>query len=58
MVYQDRTFCINDDCPFTDCDRHYKHVEGVNCLVSLADFSGTCRRYISWIVDEVKGGAV
>lgn len=53
MVYRDMTFCTNKDCPFKDCERHNKHLKGVYGLVSVADFSGTCRRYISYVVKEV-----
>lgn len=57
MVYRDMTFCTNKDCPFKDCERHNKHLKGVYGLASVADFSGTCRRYISYVVDDVmKGG--
>lgn len=56
MVYRDMTFCTNEDCPFKDCERHPYHFKGVVGMVSIADFSGTCKRYISWLVDELVGG--
>jgi len=51
---KDITYCSNISCPFNDCDRHPKQLKGKAGIASFADFAGTCRRYISWLVDEVK----
>ena len=56
MSNYDMTYCSYNDCPFKDCDRHLmqtlKFLELKNG-VSIADFSGTCRRYITYLVKEV-----
>lgn len=54
----DITYCINTGCPFKDCDRHDSKasqaaVDGRG-YVSIADYSGVCRRYISHLVDEIR----
>ena len=49
----DITYCLNWQCPFTDCERH-----GVNAPrdvpVSCAYLDGTCRRYIEHVLEEVQ----
>lgn len=51
-------YCTGTCCPFTDCERHPRHLKGKKFreTVSVADFCGTCRRYIGWLVDHVEGG--
>ena len=53
----DITYCMNMSCPFKDCDRHLCQVKNKNRneMVSIAALDGTCRRYISYLVDEVMG---
>lgn len=46
----DITYCASADCPSKDCKRkvtnnNFEPEE----LISVADFSGTCRFYIGWI---------
>jgi hypothetical protein len=53
---RDMTYCIASECPFVDCERHIERLKGLEVCVSTACFAGTCRRYIAWLVDEVKGG--
>ena len=51
----DITYCMNNCCPFTDCERHSDNApRGIP--VSLAWMDGTCRRYIGWLVDQAKEG--
>ena len=56
----DITYCINGQCPFKDCERHPSKIskaaiQGAE-YVSVANFDGVCRRYISNLVDEQKEG--
>jgi hypothetical protein len=51
---RDITYCIASECPFVDCERHIKQLKVLDIYVSTACFAGTCRRYIAWLVDEVK----
>ena len=51
------TYCTNTDCPYDDCYKHFSKVKevkekGVDNYVNLADFSGVCRKYISYLVDN------
>ena len=46
-----KAYCTNTDCPFKDCDRHISHTK-VGKIYDFADFTGTCRRYITWLVKE------
>ncbi len=50
----DITYCANDSRPFKDCDNHVSKATRFpsGTYVSVADFSGTCRRYISWLADS------
>lgn len=49
---KDITYCISV-CPFEDCERHQINLKNVETkYVSIADLTGTCRRYIEYIVDS------
>lgn len=55
----DITYCVNDSCPFDDCERHPSKIakaceDGVG-YVSMAALDSTCRRYIGWLVDYIEG---
>lgn len=50
----DRTYCDNKECPFKDCFRHISNRPKLYKYLSIADYSGTCRRYITWLVNEVQ----
>lgn len=50
----DITYCSNKKCPFKKCERHPTK-KSMACIrgkgyVSVADYSGTCRDYISYLV--------
>ena len=47
----DITYCINVSCPFKDCERHLSQLKGKDGDVSIAALDGTCRRYISYLVE-------
>lgn len=52
---KDITFCSSVDCPSKECKikvLNNKFEDGE--LISMADFSGTCRFYIGWIANKVK----
>ena len=56
----DITYCINASCPFKDCERHSEKIKDAATsgkgYVSVSDWGGTCRRYISYIAEEVLAG--
>ena len=54
LTMADITYCINSDCPFKKCDRHFCRLHNKSGKVSIADFSGTCREYIDYLVTKVE----
>ena len=52
------TYCSNVSCPFKDCERHWEHIKELakqgEKYVSLADFGGTCREYIDYVLDKLE----
>ncbi len=54
----DITYCINKQCPFKDCERHLSRISDAAIrgkgYVSVSNFDGVCRRYISYLVDLVE----
>lgn len=51
----DITYCCNSECPFKDCERHLNKIDQqTHRTVSISNFDGVCRRYIGWLVDEVR----
>ncbi len=53
----DITYCSYQGCPIKECERHpavLKEVRRRNpgAMVSLADFSGSCREYIRWLIEQ------
>lgn len=52
----DITYCINSLCPFKDCERHPSKISKAAMngkgYVSVANYDGVCRRYISHLVEE------
>ena len=54
----DVTWCVSEDCPSEDCRIHVRQCKAqTGELVSMADFSGTCRYYIGWVLGIVNNGA-
>ncbi len=47
----DIAYCLNWNCLFTDCERHYNKAPR-NVPISMAWLDKTCRRYIRHLVDE------
>ena len=52
FVTHDITFCDNPTCPFTDCARHIKHLEGKRGIYSISNFYAVCRKYISYLFED------
>ena len=52
----DITYCINVNCPFKNCERHLHQLEkykNTQMQVSVANFDGTCREYLNYLLEEV-----
>lgn len=49
------TYCLNKDCPYSECTKHYTKSHKLksipNKYVVVSDYSGTCREYITYILD-------
>jgi len=53
---RDITFCSNKECPSKECkikiaNNHFQAGD----IISMADFSGVCRFYIGWVLNEMEG---
>ena len=55
----DITYCINGSCPFKDCERHSSRVDLSKIddagYVSVANFDGVCKRYLSYLLQLLEG---
>lgn len=54
---KDATYCVSADCPLTECRlklTNNKFEPGE--IISMADFSGTCRFYIGWLLEKIEDG--
>lgn len=52
---KDITYCTATDCLSTDCKiRLLNNKFEPGTILSMADFSGTCRYYIGWLLDQVE----
>lgn len=53
------TYCVNSLCPYEDCYKHLTKVKELdkekNDAVRIADFSGVCRKYIDYLIEELMG---
>lgn len=50
---RDITYCLEPDCPFTECERHCSRApRGVP--VSVASLAKVCRRFIGHLIDEIE----
>lgn len=46
-----KTYCINKDCPFKDCDKHLSQLKIKEGMVNVANFDGVCDRYLFYILE-------
>lgn len=52
-----KTYCVNSNCLFTDCEKHLSNVKSeTNDHVYVANVDGVCRKYISYLIDNISGG--
>jgi len=51
----DITYCSSTSCPSKECKiKVLNNKFNPGDLISIADFSGTCRFYIGWMISEVE----
>ena len=51
----DKTYCINTNCPFTECDKHLDQLKKNQCedeYVRVAAFDSVCRDYLGYLIDD------
>ena len=51
-----KTYCINANCPFTKCDKHLHQLKKNKCedkYVKVAAFDSVCRDYIRYLIDII-----
>ena len=48
----DKTYCINANCPFTECDKHLQQLKNQceNKYVKVASFDSVCRDYLHYLI--------
>lgn len=49
----EKTYCRNKYCPFKDCDKHLIHLKKKKGMVNIANLDSVCKRYISFLVEEM-----
>ncbi len=49
----DITYCAYVGCPLKSCDRHLCRCQNRNEYVSVCDFAPTCRKYLTYLLDEI-----
>lgn len=58
-MMKDVTYCASADCPSTECKlklTNNKNKFEPGEIISMADFSGTCRFYIAWLLEKIEDG--
>lgn len=50
---RDITYCINNNCPFKDCDKHMTYIPIKEGVYTLKAFDAVCERYIKFLASEV-----
>lgn len=54
-MVKDITYCSSTDCPSKECVvKVLNNKFDPGDLISIADFSGTCRFYIGWLLNEIE----
>ena len=54
---KDVTYCVSSDCPSTECKlKLTNNTFEPGEIISMADFSGTCRFYIRWLLEKIEDG--
>lgn len=51
-----KTYCINSDCPFKKCDKHLqqlKKLKDKSGYVKVASLDSVCRDYISYLIEKL-----
>lgn len=52
-----KTYCVNADCPFKECDKHLlqlKKVKDKSEYIKVASLDSVCKDYLHYLLDEVE----
>lgn len=49
-----KTYCDHFKCKFKSCEKHISQVKKHEGYLNIASFSGVCRKYITWLVQEME----
>lgn len=47
-------YCINKDCPITDCEKHLINTSADETLISVAAFDSVCTDYLILVLEEIQ----
>lgn len=50
----DITYCMNMNCPFTNCLWHLSNAKSE--MVSIAAYDDTCKRYMKYLLEVMGNG--
>lgn len=56
MVNQ-KTYCINANCPFKKCDKHLqqlKKVKDKSKYIKVASLDSVCKDYLYYLLEEIE----
>ena len=51
-----KTYCVNANCPFKKCDKHLqqlKKVKDKSEYVKVASLDSVCKDYLHYLLDEI-----
>ena len=54
----DMIYCVNESCPYKDCNRSANQFErepDKRRMINTANLGGICRRYVYWVAKEAGG---
>lgn len=51
-------YCINKDCPITDCEKHLINASADEALISVAALDSVCKNYLTLVLKEVQTNIV
>ena len=44
-----KKYCTNNDCPYTDCDKHPSQLKGQTGKRTFVEYDKVCRQYLGWL---------
>lgn len=53
-----KTYCINVQCPFRNCDKHPAVLKGKQGTAVFAAYDSICRKYLSWVLERISNNEI